>query len=403
MASPPRRRLRLRYSCAKECLASLGGILSVAWLACRLADGAGVPNTSVAAPPRRLDEWPQDEPDGESGAPPRHLSWLGIDWVPPIEMNPAGGGPPTLYAGANYTRWELISSSEVMGGGRLLMVWPDVDPSAALAGHCPMYTYIDTLTPLDGQALIPNSTAGFSAVWTNGLQFSQGGVFKLCFSPQGTFDIGDGNIVPYDTATYRVYGAMDTCNHGPGCLMARRFFCHAPHSNYVHYGPVGTQCHIFMQTTNSPLLYSRLTWMAGEYCGLSVGPGMTQWNQTWARIVDPLSLIYLGHTRHDLQEGFRYRICFCPSFDAGGDGVCGEPSDFVQQVGYLDGLVTSYLDVRSDVVIQVLPMTRFSIKVDCGSGPWCGAHDMARIKVIRKAWNTIPTNVDLAFWNSENL
>jgi len=354
-----------------------------------------------------------------------------ISWEPPLHNTPAGGGPETLYAGTNYTSWKIITNTAVTALGRLVMVNTSLHYSGAQSGHClsDLYFILDKLPPLDGSIVMPG--AGNTVEYTGGIIFSQGGTVKLCWSPEGTFGIGDGSLVAKQTSTYRIYGATDTCDQGAGCLAARRFFCHIPHVEYMIYGPVGTQCQIFMQSSNTPLVYSRLTWTenatskafsnmelragiddiplrtVGAQCpGAVVGPALFQSDKTWTRTVDPLSRIDLGRARVNLTSGFHYKLCFCPAYDASTDGVCGELSDFVQQVGYLDGLMVSFLAAHGEalgqVQSQVVAMTRFSLKVDCGNGPWCGTHGLQRVKVIAKSWDPVETTVDLPFWDGRN-
>lgn len=354
-----------------------------------------------------------------------------IIWEPPIDDEPAGGGPPTLYAGTNYTSWKIITDSPVTASGRLVMINTSIHYSGAQAGYClaDLYYILDKLPPLDASIVMPGTNN--TVEYRGGIIFSQGGTVKLCWSPGGTFGIGDGHLVPQKESTYRIFGAFDTCQEGSGCLAARRFFCHLPHVEYLIYGPLGTLCEIFMQNTNTELVYSRLTWTdntttedfnqmeleagiadtplrhIGSQCpGATVGAALYQSDKEWIRTVDPLSRITLGNTRTNLTRGFHYKICFCPSYDASTDGVCGELSDFVQQVGYLDGLMVSYLAAGGDsmglVQSQVIAMTRFVLKVDCGDGPWCGTHGLQRIKVIPKSWDPVETDVDLPSWDDRN-
>lgn len=346
------------------------------------------------------------------------ISYSNLTWHPPLDASPPGAiGSACLYAGTNYTMWRIETDVNMTDGGRLRLVRPDLQTPGAPAGHClrPEYNFVDVLPPLDGSRTFQGNG---TAVWYDGgIYFPQGGLFKLCYSPLGTFAdpllkaLGDAALVPNGFTTFRVLGAQDTCNHGPGCLLRRRFFCHIPHKYYVHYLPTDLDCNIFFQSTSSPLLYSRLAVMENTFCGLGLGAAMQQNNGdgAWARVVDPVSLIDLGKTRTDLTEGFRYRLCFCPAFDGSEgiepviDGVCGQNNDFVQQVGVIDGLMASFLDVSGEIIVQTVPMTRFSMRVDCGGGhASCPDTDYSSIKVIDRTWGQPDTPVGFMHWNVSN-
>ncbi|CAE7296093.1 RE1, partial [Symbiodinium sp. CCMP2456] len=105
----------------------------------------------------------------------------------------------------------------------------------------------------------------------------------------------------------------------------------------------------------------------------------------------------------------RYQEIHNSAFDASEgvrpviDGVCGQQNDFVQQVGTLDGLMVTFLDVDGVVVDQILPMTRFTIRVDCGGGfDACDANDFSSIKVIPRSWSAEDTAVGASHWNKSN-
>eukprot|EP00931_Biecheleriopsis_adriatica_P048501 TRINITY_DN28018_c0_g1_i1.p1 TRINITY_DN28018_c0_g1~~TRINITY_DN28018_c0_g1_i1.p1 ORF type:complete len:3899 (-),score=525.31 TRINITY_DN28018_c0_g1_i1:23-11719(-) len=345
-----------------------------------------------------------------------------LTWVPPLDLSPPGAfGGPCLYAGTNYTSWRINASSNMSDGGRLRLVRPDLQPPGAPAGHClrEEFNYIDILPPLDGS--VEFEGGGTEAWYYGGIYFAQGGQYKLCFSPRGTFAdpeipgaLGDASIVPDGYTEFRVLGVQDTCDHGQGCLLRRRFFCHLPHVAYLDYIPYDYFCDTFVQYTSSPLLYSRLAVMDGDNCGRALGPALEANRRgvgvlDWARIVDPVSLIDLGKARTDLQDGFHYLLCFCAAFDASEgrdleiDGVCGQLDDFTQQVGVIDGLMTSFLDVSANVVEQVVPMTRFSIRVDCGGGfDSCEDLGLESIKVIPRAWGAVDSPIGYTHWNTSN-
>jgi hypothetical protein len=291
------------------------------------------------------------------------------------------------------------------------MVKPTMNPSSALAGHCMLdyYGYIDVLPPLNGTGTFPDRR--WNSPPKDPIKFTQGGEFKLCWSEQGKFGIGDGWIIPFPNYILRVFGAIDDCSMYSWCLASRRFFCMQIHAYYTHYRPTGTQCQVFVQKAYGPLLYSRLTWQEGSTCQTLPGRNMIYGenyvkgpNEAWVRLVDPLDLIQLGHSRRDLTYGFHYRLCYCPGFDSASDGVCGEYEDFVQQVGHLAGLVASYLNTSGTAagtaVMQIITMTRFTIKIDCGNGPYCDTDGLERIKLVPRNWNPYrDTDIDGVFWN----
>eukprot|EP00439_Symbiodinium_sp_Y106_P020582 s2384_g2.t1 len=315
------------------------------------------------------------------------IQYTNLTWFPPLDQSPPGlFTGACLYAGTNYTSWRINTDKS-----------PRQDE----------YNFVDVVPPLDGSVV-------FRAVQTDRVEDFEGfldcGRIKLCLSPLGTFAdpelkaLGDAALVPDGYTIYEVLGAMDTCPHGPGCLSQRRFFCHLPHRSYVHYVSRDLQCYTFIQDTTSPLLYSRMAVMEGEICGkAALGPNMYEAGdkeREWARTALGLS---------DRTAGFHYLLCFCPAFDASEgvrpviDGVCGQQNDFVQQVGTLDGLMVTFLDVDGVVVDQILPMTRFTIRLDCGGGfDACDANDFSSIKVIPRSWSAEDTAVGASHWNKSN-
>ncbi|CAJ1460333.1 unnamed protein product, partial [Effrenium voratum] len=346
------------------------------------------------------------------------IQYSNLTWMPPLDQSPPGAfGGSCLYAGANYTSWKINTDKNMTdNAARLRVVRPNLQTPGAPAGHCLIeeYNFIDVVPPLDGSVTF---RAQQTEVWySGGITFTQGGQVKLCLSPLGTFAdpelraLGDAALVPDGYTEFRILGAMDTCLHGPGCLRKRRFFCHLPHTYYTRYVPKDLDCLMFLQQTSSPLLYSRMAVMSGEFCGRGIGGAMlANARGEWARIVDPIAYIDLGYTRTDLTRGFHYLLCFCPAFDASEgifpviDGVCGQYDDFVQQVGVLDGLMTTFHDVDGVVVQQVLPMTRFTIRVDCGGGfDSCNANDFSSIKVIPRAWSEMDSAIGFMHWNTSN-
>ncbi|CAK9028284.1 Uncharacterized protein SCF082_LOCUS18288 [Durusdinium trenchii] len=346
------------------------------------------------------------------------IQYSNLTWIPPLDLSPPGAfGGACLYAGTNYTSWRIHTDKNMTDNtARLRAVRPNLQTPGAPAGHCLIeeYNFVDVVPPLDGSITF---RAQLTEVWyTGGITFSQGGQVKLCLSPLGTFAdpsipaLGDAALVPDGYTEYRVLGAMDTCDQGPGCLQKRRFFCHLPHQYYTRYLPYDLNCDMFLQATSSPLLYSRMAVMDDEQCGKRTGLSMVaNFEGYWERIVDPITKIELGKTREDRTQGFHYLLCFCPAFDASEgifpviDGVCGQFDDFVQQVGVLDGLMTTFLDVDSVVVEQILPMTRFTIRVDCGGGfDSCDANDFSSIKVIPRSWSSLDSSIGLMHWNTSN-
>merc|ERR1740129_848296 len=56
-----------------------------------------------------------------------------------------------------------------------------------------------------------------------------------------------------------------------------------------------------------------------------------------------------------------------------------------------------------EATVQVVPMTRFYIRVDCGGGPHCDAEPFSRVKLIARSWNPYElTAEDWQHWNSTN-
>jgi hypothetical protein len=373
------------------------------------------------------------------------LVWEPAEWQPPLEMQGVYGSTAVLFAGTNYTMWNLTWGTPLPCCSRFLMVPTFIDRSTTAAGLCKFFNVTDRNAPFDASEQL-NHTYGqgtTEVLWNENfpsptitswypITFNRGGEFKICWSADGTFGQAVSYLIPDPDKIYRVYGATDTCDQPPpiglgkaSCIDDRKFFAMLPHYAYDHYyasGPkAGTQVYVMIQSVfDAPLKFSRLTWMSGV-CGWEVGKKMI--NSTgidldrvepkWATIVDPLDSIYFGRTNYSLPEnykrgtnsaelgtGFRYRLCFCPSYDADGQGTCGGESDFVQQVGYLYGLVVSFLAYDDNTVrTQVIPMTRFHIRVDCGDGPWCeDDKGSERIKIIQKSWEPIETSADIPYW-----
>jgi len=346
------------------------------------------------------------------------IQYSNLTWIPPLDLSPPGAfGGACLYAGTNYTSWRIHTDKNMTdNSARLRVVRPNLQTPGAPAGHCLIeeYNFVDVVPPLDGSVPF---RAQLTEVWyMGGITFSQGGQVKLCLSPLGTFAdpvlraLGDAALVPDGYTEYRILGAMDSCPSGPGCLSKRRFFCHLPHQYYTRYIQTDLECDMFLQATSSPLLYSRMAVMDDVQCGRRTGMSMLANAQNrWERIVDPITLIELGSTRDDQMQGFHYLLCFCPAFDASEgifpviDGVCGQFDDFVQQVGVIDGLMTTFLDVDSVVVEQVVPMTRFTIRVDCGGGfDSCDNNDFSSIKVIPRSWSATRSTIGYMHWNTSN-
>jgi len=183
------------------------GLLACLPLCCLTASAEPLRTELSTALPSLVD--PDLEAEGS-----RRLLYSHLEWVPPLDAQPPGGGAPALFAGVNYTKWTLFSDMTVADHGRIMLVTQIMDPSAALSGHCPQYTYIDLLPPLDGTRDLQSANVFpyGKAVWDSLLEpivFTQGGLFKLCFSPGGTFGIGDGELVPNAFYRYRVYGARE--------------------------------------------------------------------------------------------------------------------------------------------------------------------------------------------------
>lgn len=352
----------------------------------------------------------------------RLQDYIGLYFVPPQDNFPPGGdpingGPLVLYAGRNYSRWQLVSEEAFTTSGRLRIVDTIFDNSWAIAGRCTLeeWSWPDKIAPLDGSADIPPSDDPLGAAWVappqEPLRFMQGVTFKFCWSPLGTFGIADAWIVPDEETIFNVYGALDTCaanGYGPDCLEYRRFFKHAPHVEYEYFLQVDDRQFIFIQELYmNPIIYTRLAYMLGEQCGHTVGEGTLQAATAWQTPVDPLDMIFIGNVRTDMTHGYRNLLCLCPAFDEthelmpNNDGHCEQENDFIQQVGMVYTLMAWFLDVHGVLAQQLVAATRFTIKVDCGNGPYCDTPPHERVKVIDRDWPPVRSDLDnMSWWTS---
>ncbi|KAF4671964.1 protein arginine methyltransferase 10 [Perkinsus chesapeaki] len=306
------------------------------------------------------------------------------------------GEPNTAAVQSGYCL-EGHGSSQLAGPARVSDPWAE-SPHAATT---------DTVTT--PAALLYGETTNGATTTRTPLTFKMGGIYRLCYSSDGSFLSGKT-----DTPDISIYvsGVSVDCEERD-CLALRPFRCwalwnaHNPTDscvvNYDSFTPSDFPGKATW-TASFSATYDTNTGVQATYtpqsCGLSTPSEVLcdaggSCNMTGGYVLSTDGL------KSDLEvkiprtvgwlNGSNYRAhavaaCYCPDYDATVGGKCDAPNEYIQQIGiiqiYTLKLCSPFLDDCTDAYFTaVAPAQQFTIRVDCPPGA-CEFNLDSRIKVV---------------------
>lgn len=370
----------------------------------------------------------------------------------PRQCKPTATG---LYAGVKITEIQIIVDPDVFNApaARFRVITDAVDQAGAQAGMCK----VNDLVHSPNIAVVNEPWASTSATTISGggsmhikstpaeyipLTFKMGGIFRLCYSNDGTFSAGHADPLPYFLEVYGVYDSNLQCAKDLTCLTNRPYRCYllrqaynnqadsykAPTSCVVDYSYAGAGFRglpgVGSWTGEFSTSYDRDT---GRVTNLiprtCAGPDVNDFPadflcntkgscgsslETRNPFVTPNASLGSKRLpypvgRNDLLSGLSFKAytvaaCYCPNFHS-----CGSFSpDFSQQVGFLHFYISKVCPNGYDATDCTLdfngaaPQHRFALRVECPSNA-CNYGASNRVKIVRQsALNDLPA------WDSSN-
>jgi hypothetical protein len=277
---------------------------------------------------------------------------------------------------------------------------------------------------ISGPLSLDNSGSTLSKTFNSGncatpgeLSFMFGGIYKLCYTPDGSF--GGGDLTEYRNnvleITLRVIGVTSPCStpQVDRCIEDERWECSFAYRAESKYN---SPCVFDLQSDGgrqpgwgvTPGAKSMMTWTASygadgttnaeRICADSI-PEQTildttstglfiKLDTTTGATMPPVKTTYTG-------TSFTMSACYCPNYSADTGVYCDQTSttaccddyqEYIQQFGVIyfwSIRITDSDDVASTTpYMRVIPQQKFTLRVDCPPGGGCKADDANRVKFI---------------------
>jgi hypothetical protein len=362
------------------------------------------------------------------------LSIAGVD--APKTCNSQGPSPCTgidgLYAGQDITAVEVqLSGGHVFGvtNARFSVVWSDVTRAQAQEGACNPGNWSSgaagreaVVEPWGDEGAKAAVDSGNSAILKAqyNLNFRMGGVFRICYSHDGTFRKGHADLVPMTLTVNGIYEkGSSTCNT-TDCLMHRPYGCYVMRNNYNIFGgqySTSSSCRIEYSHSGSgyelpDMKYGKGSWSPAfgatydakglvasvipKACGSDIAAdfvcqsGSSCDDASGTRYIMPDATadykeIALPVTRNTLDaasyKAYTVAACFCPDL-----GICDDKSLFIQQIGLLHFYAARVCAPGNGTACSpdytgVAAAHRFAIRLDCPTDA-CPPGAGSRIKIL---------------------
>lgn len=344
-----------------------------------------------------------------------------------------------LYAGLELTGLEISVDPDAFSapGALLRVVLGSVDRAGAQAGYCQpnnangaRLAVVNEPWAGSGSPTSGSGTGILAA--SSSLTFKMGGVFRLCYSSDGTFTPPRADVVPPTLYIYGIYDERAVCATDLSCLTLREYRCYLLREAYNNMensynsstscivqfdypgagfeGPAGmgswSRAFGVEYDTDGVVaaVYPRACAAPGELpedflcnTGGSCGAGEPFMSMN---ITAPPSQgrFQLPAARNDLMGGLFFKAytvaaCYCPYFD-----MCDSYSpDYLQQVGILHYYVSKVCANGYQAVActpdfnGAAPQHRFALRVECPTDA-CSAGGISRLKVVaQRAANDLPS------------
>eukprot|EP00930_Biecheleria_cincta_P034639 TRINITY_DN23911_c0_g1_i1.p1 TRINITY_DN23911_c0_g1~~TRINITY_DN23911_c0_g1_i1.p1 ORF type:complete len:3207 (+),score=370.81 TRINITY_DN23911_c0_g1_i1:517-9621(+) len=254
--------------------------------------------------------------------------------------------------------------------------------------------------------------------------FMHGGMFKLCYSPHGTF--GDGARASDENIVYtniKVFGVSSGCSSEDGCLQKERWEC-----TFGYKGESVRNCKFDFRFDGGRSRWSievgrqsKLTWtkMFGNDLLTQNGEAAISTSPKKCAVETPeLSVFDTSQTASvymhvDASKGelmppvsnkqnqaFTLAACYCPNYDLSTGSHCtyGNPEDccdthleFIQMVGLVYfwtlricdyDTYTSCTGTTSGRYMRVVPQQKFVVRIDCPPAGACMNAEDNRIHLV---------------------